>query len=317
MVPTPIPAPFLVSVDIYNSAGEKVRNLYTGPSQNSMNQLQVIVGGPTATAPVSVDIAGLGIPGGDPTWNGSNQGGQFVSNGIYYVRVSYTDPFGNTTVVTDSVSVLGVQSQQAIEIFNSAGEVVRKFDLSGLTSTAQNLSVDLGPGQDAVAASTNPLTGAESGGVNLTLALANGGSQSLYWDGQSSNGDPLESGVYIIELVRTEPGQSATVKSVSITLLEAKNGTAQAMAASAWIGPNPVTQGTPILVHYAPNAQAWGQGNLFNLAGEMVAQASDGAGNGLIKFTRNVAPGIYLVDFEVRRNESVLARRVLKAAVVK
>jgi len=317
MAPTPIPAPFLVSVDIYNSAGEKVRNLYTGPSEISMNQLQVIVGGPTATAPVSVDIAGLGTPGGDPTWNGTNQGGQFVSNGVYYVKVSSSDPFGNTTVVTTPVNVLGVQNQEMVEIFNSAGEVVRKFDLSGLTSTAQNLSVNLGPGQEAVAASINPVTGAESGGVNLTLTLANGGSQSLYWDGQSSNGDPLQSGVYLIELVRTEPGQSATVKSVSVTLLEAKNGTAQAVAASAWVGPNPVQQGAPILVHYAPNAQEWGQGKLFNLAGEMVAQASDGAANGLIRFTRNVAPGIYLVDFEVRRNESVLARRVLKVAVVK
>jgi flagellar hook assembly protein FlgD len=307
-----------VSVDIYNSAGEKVRNLYTGPSEISMNQLQVIVGGPTAGgAPVSVDIRGLGIPGGDPVWNGTNQGGQFVSNGVYYVKVSSSDPFGNTTTVTTPVNVLGVQNQEMVEIFNSAGEVVRKFDLSGLTSTAQNLSVNLGPGQEAVAAVTNPATGAQSGGVSMTLTLANGGRQILYWDGLSSNGDALQSGTYMIELVRSEPGQSSTVKSVSVTLLDSKDSSAQSVAASAWVGPNPVQQGAPILVHYKPGAQAWAQGKLFNLAGELVEESSDGGVTGIVRFIRHLAPGIYLVDFEVRRNETILARRALKVAVVK
>jgi flagellar hook assembly protein FlgD len=307
-----------VSVDIYNSAGEKVLNLYTGPSEISMNQLQVITGGPTAGgAPVSVDIRGLGIPGGDPVWNGTNQGGQFVSNGVYYVKVSSSDPFGNTTTVTTPVNVLGVQNQEMVEIFNSAGEVVRKFDLSGLSSTAQNLSVNLRPGQEAVAASTNPVTGAISGGVNLTVTMANGGSQSLYWDGLSSSGNSLQSGTYMIELVRTEPGQTSAVKSVTITLLESKNGSAQGIAASAWIGPNPVQQGAPILIHYKPSAMEWAQAKLFGLGGELVAEANDAGGTGLLEFARRVAPGIYLVDFEVRRNETILARRLLKAAVVK
>jgi hypothetical protein len=161
------------------------------------------------------------------------------------------------------------------------------------------------------------VTGALSGGVNLTLTLTNGGSQNLFWDGLSSNGDALQSGTYMIELVRTEPGQTATVKSVTITLLEAKDGSAQAVAASAWVGPNPAQSGSPILVHYNPGSQAWAQGKLFDLAGELVEESGDAGRTGQIKFSRRLAPGIYLVDFEVRRDEYILARRALKAAVVK
>ena len=87
-----------MTVDIYNSAGEKVRSLYNGPSSFDLSQLKVSISGPQASgAPVLVDIGGLGIPGGDPVWNGSNQGGQWVSNGVYYIKVSSVDPFGNVT----------------------------------------------------------------------------------------------------------------------------------------------------------------------------------------------------------------------------
>jgi hypothetical protein len=310
------PQPYQISVAIYNSAGEKVKDVYSGTAAYDLTHLKVAVAGPQSSgAPVLVDLGGLGAPSGDLVWNGSNQGGQWVSNGVYYVKVTSTDPFGNVTTTTESVNVIGVENQESVEIFNSAGEVVRKFDLSGVTSTVQNMALNLPAGQSAVAASTNPVTGAVTGGVNLTLNLGNGGTQPLFWDGMGSGGAPLQSGTYLVELVRTQPGQTSTIKTVAVTLLEAKNNSAQAVAASAKVGPNPVLKGGDVIVHYKPNAQNWVVAKLYNESGEMVAQAAD-FGSGALNFGKGFSGGIYMLDFEVRSGDLVVCRRILKAAVV-
>ncbi|HXC63704.1 MAG TPA: hypothetical protein VNZ67_05065, partial [bacterium] len=280
--------------------------------------LKVGVSGPQpGGAPVLVDIGGLGVPGGDPVWNGSNQGGQWVANGVYYVKVSSTDPFGNTSTVTTPVNVVGVENQELVEVFNSAGEVVRKFDLSSLSSTAQNLTLSMSAGQSAVAATTDPLTGAVTGGVNLSLTMANGGTQNIYWDGLSANGGALQSGTYLIELVRSETGHSSTVKTVAVTLLQSKDTTADDVAASAKAEPDPVLKGDNVEVHYKPSPQDWAQAKLFNLSGELVGQSIDLAGRGILSFGNGLSGGVYVVDFEVLRNGAILARRILKVAVVR
>jgi hypothetical protein len=303
-------------VDIYNSAGEKVLDLYNGTSAYSLNQLQVTVSGPQSSgAPVLVELGGLGTPGGALTWNGTNQGGQWVSNGVYYVKVTSTDPFGNVTTTTTSVNVIGVENQESLEIFNSAGEVVRNFDLSGVTSTVQNIALTMPAGQSAVPASTNPATGVVTGGVNLELTLANGGTQPLYWDGMGSGEAPLQSGTYLLELVRTEPGQTSTIQTLSVTLLETKNNSALNVAASAKVGPNPVLKGGAVVVHYHPNLQNWVRAKLYNESGELVAQTVD-FGTGVLTFGGGFSGGIYLLDFEVNSGDLVVTRRVLKVAIV-
>jgi hypothetical protein len=195
--------------------------------------------------------------------------------------------------------------------------VVRKFDLSSLSSTAQNLTVNMAPGQSAVAATTNPNTGAITGGVNMTLTMANGGNQTLYWDGLSSNGQALQSGTYLIELVRSETGQSSTVKTVAVSLLQSKDLSAEDVAASAKAAPDPVLKGESVEVHYKPTAQDWAVARLYSQNGELVGQCSDLNGSGILTFGRGVSGGIYVVDFEVHRNEAILARRILKVAVVR
>jgi flagellar hook assembly protein FlgD len=306
-----------VTIDVYNSAGEEVASLYDGPSAYSLTQLKVTISGPQPSgAPVLVDMGGLGIPGGDPVWNGSNQGGQWVTNGVYYIKVSSTDPFGNVTTITHSVNVVGVENQESVEVFNSAGEVVRKFDLSGITPTVQSISLNLPSGQGVVAASVNPSTGATSGGTQLTLILSNGGTQTLYWDGMGSNGAPLQSGTYLVELVRTEPGASTTIKTLSVALLQPKNSTALEVAASAKIGPNPVLKGGPVTVRFNPAAGIWVRARLYNENGELVAQCVDMGGSNTLTLGGGYSGGIYVLDFEVCEGDIVVARRMIKAAVV-
>jgi hypothetical protein len=121
----------------------------------------------------------------------------------------------------------------------------------------------------------------------------------------------------LIELVRTETGQSSTVKTVAVSLLQAKDSSAENMAASAKAAPDPVLKGEPVQIRFSPNAQDWAQAKLYNQDGELVCQASAAVGSGILTLKSGLSGGIYLVDFEVRRNEAILARRILKLAVVR
>ena len=295
-----------------------MRSLYNGPSAYTLGQLQMSVGGPNpgTGSPVQVTIGGMGFAGGDMVWNGSNQAGQWVNNGIYYIKVSCTDPFGDVTTVTKPVNVLGPGLRESVVVFNSAGEVVRKFTLSGLSATVQSISLNLASGQGAVAASVDPVTGAINGGVPMTLTLTNGSTAPLFWDGLGAGGAPLQAGTYLVELVRSESGQSSTVKTLAVSLLQVKDGTAQNTAASAKVAPNPVAAGEPVSVRYTPSKQNWARGRLYNADGELVAEAVDLAGSGALTFGKGCSSGVYLVSFEVCEGQAVMARRVLKAAVV-
>ncbi|HXC65517.1 MAG TPA: hypothetical protein VNZ67_14230, partial [bacterium] len=187
-------------------------------------------------------------------------------------------------------------------------------DLNAVTSTVQSIS--LPAGQSIVSASVDPSTGATTGGAQLSLTLANGGTQPLYWDGLGDGGAPLQSGNYLVELVRTQPGSTTTIKTISVTLLQPKNTTAEAVAASAKVGPNPVPKGGAMVVGYKPSPANWVRARLYNDSGELISQAVDMGGSGRLNLGSGFSSGIYLLDFEVCRGEAVVARRVIKAAVV-
>ena len=62
----------------------------------------------------------------------------------------------------------------------------------------------------------------------------------------------------------------------------------------------------------------WHHFGLEKLPGERVAEATSPAGSsGPLTLNPKLSDGIYMLDFEVRDNSVVLARRVLKVAVVK
>ena len=58
------------------------------------------------------------------TWDGTNIQGNKVTNGNYLIVVNSTDPFGVTTTVTQSATVLLGSNKMQFMIFNNAGEVV-------------------------------------------------------------------------------------------------------------------------------------------------------------------------------------------------
>jgi hypothetical protein len=168
------------------------------------------------------------------------------------------------------------------------------------------------PSGSGVVPSANPV----KGGLSILLTFGDGSTETVFWNGLGSQGQPLQPGNYVATLSQPEPGAGEVVKSEPFVLLGAKDGSADGMAASAMVVPNPV-DGNWFTVQYQPDGGDTAVGTLYDLAGQRVAQATD-AGSGSLRFSGDWGSGIYLLDFEVRDVTSgVLARRILKVAIVR
>jgi flagellar hook assembly protein FlgD len=313
---TPAPQPYTVTINIYNSAGEIVKNLYSGDSEYPASQAQVEQNA-TGNGGTEVDITGLdGNAGPDVIWSGTNNGGQSVESGAYYVQISSTNSFGQTVTESKSVSIVSAAGSVTLGIYNSAGELVDNLSGEIATLSSEPTGMSLPAGQNGVVASTDPT----QGGLKINLTLADGQTTSVFWDGMSSQGQPLQSGNYLVTLSQTSAGSSEVLKTSPVVLLATKDLSANGMANSALVLPNPVA-GTWFDVQYQPASAGTGSytavGMLYDLAGQRVAVATD-EGSGTLHFSGDWSSGIYLLDFEVHNGSSgTLARRVLKVAIVR
>lgn len=316
VTPTPQPRPYQISVDVYNSAGERVCTVYAGASANPAGAAQLSVGGPGAGGgPITAVLAGLGVPGQpDLFWYGQNDGGQAVQNGVYYLKISSQDPFGTVTSRSLAVTVLTGGQVYMLVVYNSAGEVVRSFNLGGLASQPVDVAVQGTGGGGTLVSGVDASSGAPLGGVQLRVTLANGSVTLVAFDGLNDLGQPLASGSYMLELQSRSAGQASTVKVLVLTVLKGGGGGG---LTSALVAPNPVPAQGPVQVHYLPRPGVRVRGRLYDLAGEWVDSAADAGGSGWLIFRRSMAGGAYMVVLTADRGGAVLERRVLKAAILR
>ena len=67
---------------------------------------------------------------GGISWDVTNDTGQALDGGVYYVKAEYRDAFDRVTTLIEPVQVLNTEGQNTLMIFNSAGEVVRHWELN-------------------------------------------------------------------------------------------------------------------------------------------------------------------------------------------
>jgi len=191
-VSTTMASLYTVHVGVYNEAGELVKEISVLQMSEEIDSFSVF-DSPTITSvhgSVYIEVKGEKIA----TWDGTNQAGDPVSNGKYYLKVDNVDGFGTVTSVSQSVLVNRSIARVQVDIFNEAGEIVRHLysyadDPGG--GTLENLQLSssvLNP-----SASTN-------GSVNITAS--NG--MTLVWNGKSDSGSVVSNGRYEIEIHVTD-----------------------------------------------------------------------------------------------------------------
>jgi flagellar hook assembly protein FlgD len=303
--------PYKVTVAIYNSAGELVRTVFDGDMAGQPVSVQSAYLPPTAngTLPLLLQLGGSGNSG--LIWDATNDNGQAVAGGTYYVKVQTIDPYGTVTAFTQGVAVLPPVAADSIDIFNSAGELVRVLPVPAAGGAATDMNVK-GP---AVA------VGGNGSGVAFQVAQVGGGGVVI-WDGLNDQGQPVQSGSYMARLIHSVAGQATTVKIIGITLLTLPGSSSQAALAAAVAGPQPWTPAAApsgrLMVAYPPlpGRQVWA--GLYDLAGELVLSALDADGSGLLSLPMGrVSAGVYLLRLKACAGAATLAARTMKVAVIR
>ena len=124
-------------------------------------------------------------------WDGKADNGNPVSNGAYQIKIDSISSTGSVTTVTKSVTVNRNIATVTVNVYNSAGEVVRHLYAladNPLGSTMSNVTLN------PVAAVIVPGSGTQS---NVTVTVTSTGSPvTLTWDATGDSGALVTPGVY-------------------------------------------------------------------------------------------------------------------------
>ncbi len=290
---------------VYNSAGELVAQVAQGLG---------IYAQPTGLSAAGTgfvpDQGGRGlfqVAGPDLTlaWDGTNTGGQYVAGGTYTAVLTSRDPFGKVTTFTSQVAVIRQPSTLQVDIYNSAGELVRHFEAA---------RKDPGAGNELALSSPSfvPPPGA---GPGLTIRFGDGSGDTLSWDGRNDQGGLVQSGSYEVRVFGQEAGGQSLMTD-TVTVVDAGESPLAAVVAA----PNPAgADGGPVELLLSAPAVYPVEARVYDEAGELVAAFSAPGGSSRLSWNprEGDAPGVYLVVLQTREAGGNLAGRTLKVALVR
>jgi flagellar hook assembly protein FlgD len=301
-------APYRVKIAVYNSAGELVGLIaqglavYQQPSGLEAVQSNFV---PDSGGLGSYLILGSGNGTGSSSpvsfqWDGKNSQGQMVSSGSYLVKVEVEDNFEHITTFDAVANVVRQEAGAKVEIYNSAGELVKKLDLPKGKAGSTGLGLSL----------SSPSI---SSGKGLTITA---GSLSVTWDGMDDQGDLVQSGQYVVKLTRTSGQGQVEVFTEAVTVLDAQ----QNSLSDAKVVPNPSAGSGPITVVLVsgPSTSLNVHVEIYDLAGELVANLDNGGNASSISWDPGKASsGIYVIRLKAKSPQGQMASRTLKAVLLR
>lgn len=305
-----IEAVYTVKIGVYNESGELVKQIYVKELSQQITSISLLQT-PTITSlngVVYVTFDGVQLA----TWDGTNQAGDPVSNGVYYVKVDNIDANNVVTSVSETVTVSRSIAKVQVNVYNEAGEVIKHLFVYASDPGNMNLGNTL--------FSSNVIqptlgTPTPNGTSSLTITLPNG--TTINWDGTNDNGQLVTDGVYTVEIhwLDGNGGEQVTTHNVSV---ERGNGRGSAVAVAA---PNILTgnsSGTTVYVNPALDLTLTAA--VYDVAGELVKKPVTGpAGSGTAPVdVSGLASGLYFVVVDlVNPNGQIVQRQVTQIVIRK
>jgi flagellar hook assembly protein FlgD len=310
-VPT-IASNYLVKIGVYNEAGELVKEILIDQFPQPVESIRLEKGnlisslhGENSEVEIYYGQSPIG------TWDGTNNNGDLVSNGSYYIKVDNIDTYGAVKSTTQGVVVSRAIASVEVNIFNEAGEVVRHLygymDDPGLPS---GLSIELSspviqPGYETSGSTPN----------QVAVILSNG--VTIMWEGKSDTGIFVQNGQYFIEVHTLDgQGREATVtKQLSVRDENKSSGVGKVTAR-----PNILNSDNgfrTVLKNDSAMSLAL-KNTVYTTAGELVGVMQGEAGtNQVVWDASGVASGLYLAVVEGIDSEGgLVSRQIVKIVVI-
>lgn len=322
---TPQPYPYYLSIAAYNSAGEVVKLIGECNTNRSMSEALFYSGGVYDSEILNfgtlfeillpgVQSEGSGaVPALAFSWDASNEQGQFVGNGNYYIVISEYDPYGHKKTITKQLFVGMGEEYIELSLYNTAGELVAR-----MTDYSMNWS-----GATLNLGETEPYY-LKAGGGGVPVRFTDNPSDVFYWDGKSAHGNAPASGIYEMKIKIGKHGEIFEA-SRSVTIITEEEKFIDRLA--VYPSPFEIKERGLEIRWYAPDGQSLPQGRteiyIYNTAGELIKKARAKLDEG--KFTWNVvqekpsgiAPGVYVCIIKAKSTSGRVETAVQKFAVSK
>jgi len=301
---------YTVHVGVYNEAGELVKEIWVKQMAQQVREFDVADNPDILSLndPVHVVFKGKKIA----TWDGTNANGDPVSNGKYYLKVDNVDAFGVVNSVSNLVMVSRSIARIQVNIFNSAGEIIRH--LYSVADDPGNLSlVDVQVSSSVIRPTQD---GVPVAGANNVVQITSLSGVNMSWDGKSDTGSIVTNGHYEIEVHYVDGrggeqvfSRGVIVQSTNTPITDGK----------AYVAPNILKDGQTTAIVKVNSATAFTlTATLYDVAGERVSQPVTGP-TGAKQAPLDVsglASGIYFVVVELRDLNGGLAGRQVTQIVV-
>ncbi len=280
---------YLVHVAVYNETGELVKEVWVKEMPSEVNSFSLdsstitSVHGMTYVVWNGVQLA---------AWDGTNQAGDPVSNGKYFVKVDNSDSLGVVSSTSQLVMVNRTIAKVSVNVFNEAGEIVRH--LTSWVDDPNNISLNNVQFSTSV---LQPSAGGTTGG-NSTVAITAQGGLTLVWDGRSDSGSIVTNGRYQLEVsfVDGKGGNQVVTQGI---IVESSN---QPLNGKVVAAPNLIQGGaTNTLIKINSTTAYTLTASLYDTAGELVKRpvtGTAGAGSVSVDLT-GVASGLYFVRVDL------------------
>jgi fimbrial isopeptide formation D2 family protein len=313
-VPVTVIGQFSVSVNIYNSAGEVVKTIPIQQFSTAINNITLSTTNTitTLTGPgSSIEILFNGYVIG--VWNGTNNAGQPVSNGAYQVQIDNVSSGGVVTSVSQTAIVSRNLSNVEVDIYNEAGEVVRKlFNVIANPTTSNMTNVTLS--STVMQPNVNNLQNAPTTSLLQILVQDTNAPVTLTWDGTANSGTYVTPGIYEIEVHWTNG--NGTTTDITRTILVLPNAGVSGIAVAK---PNILNAANGMTTTF----DAMGVANasslkvkIYTIAGELVQSFASGTLTAPWNAS-GMASGIYIACVEVdNANGGVVNQQRLKILVI-
>lgn len=317
---TPQPWPYIVTIGVFNEAGELVRTVAVENASAMMGTIDLISGGVNDPGVINT-LNGLDIsmPGVDTPssigaggkvfhWDAKNDQGQYVRNGKYYIKIEMKDYYGHTNVVTKEIVTVMEDRFLEMRIYNRAGELVRVVrDDNPSTLT---VSVDGVP--DVIAFTA----------INPDVYLYYAAGLSMAWDGLTDRGSMITNGTYELQFVLNRgSGEVLEASKTIIVLTEAR----EEFLADIIIAPNPFNgEVRPFIEFSWPGSTGTGdlEISIWNLKGELVRKIHTRIEAGSINWDVNstsggsAASGVYVVKVKAINEAGQAQIKTVKLAIL-